>query len=253
MSITSPQIDLSPRTTTGCNRLLESMSHADFALLEPHLKLVTLHRDQVLFEAGDNVTHTHFPCEGAVTAIMILNEEGKYLEAATIGREGAIGGIVSQGHKPAYGCGIVQIPGKALRMPSDRLEEAKRRSPAIADLFCRYADYLLAQVMQFSACNAFHNVEQRLCRTLIMAQDRTGEDVLDFTQQSLADSLGVQRTTVTMIARDLEAKGVLRTRRGRIQLFDRHGLERRACGCYVAIEDHFARLLPKVSAAVNAA
>jgi CRP-like cAMP-binding protein len=252
MSIISPEIQLSAQTTNGCNRLLESMSPSDFALLEPHLKLITLHRDQILFEAGDDVTHIHFPCEGAVTAIMILNEEGKYLEAATIGREGAIGGIVSHGHKPAYGCGLVQIPGKALRLPSERLEEAKRRSPALADLFCRYADYLLAQVMQFSACNAFHNVEQRLCRTLIMAQDRTGEDMLDFTQQSLADSLGVQRTTVTMIAKDLETKGVIRTRRGHIQLLQRSALEKRACGCYVSIEEHFARLLPNVQGALSA-
>jgi CRP-like cAMP-binding protein len=252
MSIISPEIHLSAQTTNGCNRLLESMSPSDFALLEPHLKLITLHRDQILFEAGDDVTHIHFPCEGAVTAIMILNEEGKYLEAATIGREGAIGGIVSHGHKPAYGCGLVQIPGKALRLPSERLEEAKRRSPALADLFCRYADYLLAQVMQFSACNAFHNVEQRLCRTLIMAQDRTGEDMLDFTQQSLADSLGVQRTTVTMIAKDLETKGVIRTRRGHIQLLQRSALEKRACGCYVSIEEHFARLLPNVQGALSA-
>lgn len=253
MSIISPEIHLSPRTTTRCNRLLESMSPSDFGVLEPHLEQVTLHRDQILFEPGDEVAHTHFPCEGAITAIMIVNEEGRYLEAATIGREGAIGGIVSHGHKPAYGCGLVQSPGKALRLPSEHLEEAKRQSPTIADLFCRYADYLLAQVMQFSACNAFHNVEQRLCRTLIMAQDRTGEEVLDFTQQSLADSLGVQRTTVTMIAKDLETRGVIRTRRGRIQLLERHSLERRACGCYLAIEDHFARLLPKVGAAVNAA
>ena len=247
MSITSPEIELSPRTTTGCNRLLESMSPADYALLQPHLKLVTLHRDQILFEAGDEVTHTHFPCEGAVTAIMILNEDGKYIEAATIGREGAIGGIVSHGHRPAYGRGVVQVPGHALRIATERLEDAKRQSPLMADLFARYADYLLAQVMQFSACNAFHNVEQRLCRILVMAQDRTGEEMLDFTQQSLADSLGVQRTSVTAVVKALEDKGLIRGSRGRIQVLDRGGLEEGACGCYAAIDEHFQRLLPKVA------
>ena len=177
---------------------------------------------------------------------MILNEDGKYVEAATIGREGAIGGVVSHGHRPAFGRGVVQIPGHALRIHTDRLEEAKRRSPQLADLFARYADYLLAQVMQFSACNAFHNVEQRLCRILIMAQDRTGEDSLDFTQQTLADSLGVQRTSVTAAAKALEDKGIIRTRRGRIHVAERASLKNCACGCYLAIEDHFERLLPRV-------
>jgi CRP-like cAMP-binding protein len=201
----------------------------------------------VLFEPGDDVIATYFPCEGAVTAIMILTEDGKYIEAATIGREGAIGGIVSQGHKPAFGRGIAQIPGQALKLSSDRLEEAKRRSPRIADLFARYADFLIAQVMQFSACNAFHSVEQRLCRMLVMAQDRTGESELNFTHQILADSLGVQRTTVTTILRDMEARGLVRTRRRHVQLADRAAIERCACSCYHSLEEHFGRLLPKVA------
>jgi DNA-binding MarR family transcriptional regulator len=179
---------------------------------------------------------------------MILTEEGKYIEAATIGREGAIGGIVSHGSRPAFGRGVVMIPGNGLRIPTDRLEEAKLRSPRLADLFARYADYLLAQVMQFSACNAFHTVEERLCRVLIMAQDRTALSVLDFTQQALADSLGAQRTTVATVAKGLEDRGVIRTRRGKIEIRDRAGMERCACGCYAAIEDHFGRLLPKVEA-----
>jgi CRP-like cAMP-binding protein len=247
MTLTTPRLEVDLRASSGCNRLLGALSESDFALIEPHLKSVPLSRGQVLFEPGDDVAYTHFPCEGAVTAIMIMNEDGRLVEAATIGREGAIGGIVSQGHKPAFGCGVVHIPGRALRLHSDRLEEAKQRSPRIADLFARYADYLLAQVMQFASCNALHSVEQRLCKALIMAQDRTGEDMLDFTQQALADSLGVQRTSVTGTAKALEDRGLIRNRRGRIQVTDRDGLEALACGCYDAIEEHFDRLLPKVA------
>jgi CRP-like cAMP-binding protein len=246
MTLTTPRLDVDLRASSGCNRLLGALREEEFALLEPYLKPVTLSRGQVLFEPGDDVAFTHFPSEGAVTAIMIMDEDGKLVEAATIGREGAIGGIVSQGHKPAFGCGVVHIPGRALRLSSERLEDAKQQSPRIADLFARYADYLLAQVMQFSSCNAFHNVEQRLCRALIMAQDRTGDEVLDFTQQGLADTLGVQRTSVTSVAKALEDKGLIRTQRGRIQILDRDGLEAGACGCYHAIEEHFRRLLPKV-------
>lgn len=242
MTLATPAFDFDLRPEMGVNRLLAALTPTDYAHLAPHLKPTTLERDRVLFEPGDDIAVTHFPCEGAVTAILIVGEDGRQIEAATIGREGAIGGIVSHGHRPAFGRGVVQISGQALRLSTDRLEEAKQRSPRIADLFNRYADYLLAQVMQFSACNALHTVEQRLCRVLLMAQDRTGDDVLDFTQQALADALGVQRTSVTGVAHFLEEQGLLRTRRGRIQLLDRSGLMRRACECNAALENHFGRL-----------
>lgn len=248
MTMTAPRADEGFRAATCGNRLLASLGPGELALLQPYLRHVELDRGKVLFEPGQDVIQTHFPCEGTVTAIMILTEEGKYIEAATIGREGAIGGIVSHGSRPAFGRGVVQIPGPGLRIATDKLEEAKMRSPKLADLFSRYADYLLAQVMQFAACHAFHTVEQRLCRVLIMAQDRTGDSVLDFTQQALADSLGAQRTTVATTAKSLEDRGIISTRRGRVRIDDRAGLERAACGCYAAIEDHFARLLPTVEA-----
>jgi CRP-like cAMP-binding protein len=248
MTLTTPRLDAALRPLAGCNRLLEALSAVDFDLIQKHLRPTALAAGQVLFEPGDDIVASYFPCEGAVTAIMIVTEDGKYIEAATIGREGAIGGIVSHGHKPAFGRGVVQIAGQALRLSSDQLEEAKRKSPRIADLFARYADFLIAQVMQLSACNGLHSVEQRLCRMLVMAHDRTGEQELDFTQQTLADSLGVQRTTITAVVKELEERGVVRTRRGHIQLADRAAVERCACSCYRSLDEHFGRLLPKVPA-----
>ena len=123
-----------------------------------------------------------------------------------------------------------------------KLEEAKGRSGHIRNLFCRFSDYLLAQVMQSAACNAFHPIEARAARWLLTAQDRAGSRI-ELTQEALAKLLGAQRTTVNAVARILQDEGLISSRRGAIQVVDRVGLMRRACECYGAIESHFGGII----------
>jgi hypothetical protein len=228
------------------NRLLAALSPRDFAVLAPHLDRVTLPRGRVLFEPGDEVDITFFPCHRTMTSLLVVTLDGHEVEAATIGREGAVGGIVSEGHKPAYGRAVVQVAGDAMAIATAHLELAKTGSTRFGDLFSRYADALLAQMMQSVACNALHRVEERCARWLLAAHDRAGDQIIHLTQESLAEMLGVQRTTVSTVTAELAARGLLRTHRGRVEILDRKGLERASCECYRAVEDHFARLLPEV-------
>jgi len=228
------------------NRLLAALSARDFAVLEPHLELVVLHRGKVLFEPGDEVTTTYFPCHRTMASLLIVTRDGREVEAATIGREGAVGGIVSEGHKPAFGRALVQVGGEALAINTSHLEAAKTGSPRFGDLFSRYADALLAQMMQSVACNALHRTEERCARWLLATHDRAGDKMIHLTQEALAEMLGVQRTTVTAVTGALQERGLIRTHRGRVEVLDRPGLERAACECYRAVEDHFTRLLPEV-------
>jgi len=228
------------------NRLLAALSLRDFEVLAPHLERVDLPRGKVLFEPGDDVTTTCFPCHRTMASLLIVTRDGREVEAATIGREGAVGGIVSEGHKPAFGRAVVQVGGEALCIPTSHLEAAKNGSARFGDLFSRYADALLAQMMQSVACNALHSVEERACRWLLATHDRAGDNLIQLTQQSLADMLGVQRTTVTAVTGALAARGLIRNHRGGVEVVDRRGLERAACECYRAVEDHFATLLPEV-------
>lgn len=229
------------------NRLLAALSTRDFAVLQPHLEPVALPRGKVLFEPGDDVVTTYFPCHRTTASLLIVTRDGREVEAATIGREGAIGGIVSEGHKPAFGRAVVQIPGDAYAIPTSHLEAAKIGSPRFGDLFSRYADALLAQMMQGVACNALHRAEERCARWLLAVHDRAGDKIIHLTHESLAEMLGVQRTTVTMVTGELQARGLIRTRRGGVEVIDRPGLERAACECYAAVEEHFAKLLPEVA------
>ncbi len=228
------------------NRLLRAMGRADRDLLRPHLHPIELRKGMVLIEAGEDVTRCYFPCDGTIAALVVALPDGTLTETATVGREGAIGGIVSLGQKPAFARAVVQVGGNALWIDSERLEACKDSSNSFRDLISRYADCLLAQVLQSVACNALHSLEPRFCRWLLHVQDRTGGSDVPLTQEVLAEMLGVQRTTVTAVAASLQAKGLIQTRRGRIAVIDRAGLEAIACACHGAVVDHFERLLPGV-------
>lgn len=238
---------LSDTSALRANRLLAALPNAVLQDIAPHLRALTLERGRVLFEPGDDVDLTHFPTRSAIISLQLVTRDGREVEAASIGREGAAGGIVSSGHKPAYGRAVVQIAGPVLVIATEQLEAAKRRRPEIADLFSRYADALLAQVMQSVVCNALHPVEQRACRWLLATHDRSETDIIRLTQQSLAEMLGVQRTTVSGVAKTLEHRGLIRQHHGHVEVLDRDGLEEACCECYRAVEDHFNLLLPEVA------
>jgi len=236
---------MSREIETG-NRLLDSLSLRDLRVLMPSLQHLTLDRGTVLLEPGEDVVQVYFPGPGTVAALVLTMHNGKSAEAAMIGMEGALGGVISEGNKPAFARGVAEIAGPALALSTDALESAKERSPSLRDHFARYADCLLAQVLQSVACNAVHDFDSRLARWLLAAQDRCGHTELKVTQEFLSEMLGVRRTYATRIAGILEARGSIRRGRGTITIVDRAKLERQACECYGYLRRHFEHLLPGV-------
>ena len=226
------------------NRLLAGLAAPDRAALAPHLEAVSLSRGEVLFHPGDEVEQIHFPCGSTVVSLVTVLADGRAAEAATIGREGAVGGIVSGGSKPAFCRAAAQIAGPALRLEAARLETAKGASAALRDRFARYADCLVAQLQQSVVCNAVHPLEARLCRWLLTTQDRVGDADLPLTQDALAEMLGTRRSTVTPVAGELQRRGLIAYRRGRVRVLDRAGLQRAACECHAALRRHFDRVAP---------
>ncbi len=226
------------------NLLLRSLSNADYSLIAQHLVSIQVERGTTIFQAGDDVTHVVFPCDGTVISLVIIFPDGGSVEAAVIGREGAAGGVISHGHKPAFTHAIVQISGRAIRLSSESLEKARNISHSFQKAMAAYSDCLLAQVLQSVACNAVHNILERCCRWLLIAQDRFGFDEVPLTQELLAEMLGVQRTTVTEVMRSLQERQVLSYHRGRITILDRPALEALTCPCYASVRDHFERVMP---------
>lgn len=225
------------------NRLLKALPAEALALIEPQLAPVSMLRGDVLFEASDPIEHVYFPQSGVVSLVALMRD-GASVEAATIGREGAVGILTDAGARHASTRGVVQIPGRARRIEVARFRAALERSPAIAELVDKYTEALLAQILQTVACNALHSVEQRFCRWLLTCRDRTGSDVVPLTQEAVAEMLGVQRTTVTAAARNLHDQGLIRYRRGLIECIDVAGLHGSACECYCVVRARFEQLLP---------
>jgi CRP-like cAMP-binding protein len=166
------------------------------------------------------------------------------VETSSTGREGAVGVQCGFGPRLSFTRATVQIPGKFSAISAVRFEHAVSRSPALRDLILRYIEMLWAEAQQNTACNAIHDGSSRLCRWLLQCADRTGSDQLLLTQEFLAEMLGVRRTTVTLLAQELQKQGILRYSRGRITILDRAALEARACECYGAVKHD--NLLPRI-------
>jgi CRP-like cAMP-binding protein len=220
------------------NRLLSTFSREARALIEPFGEMIELRSGEVVLARGDQVRFSIFPVGPTMISMTVELSGGRTVEVASVGREGAVGGIVSCGQAPAFSRADVLVPGPALRVPMEALEDAKKRSQFIGNLFCRFSDYLLAQVMQSVVCNSYHSIPERAARWLLHAQDRAG-DRIELTQEAFAGLLGVQRTTVNAVVRDLAAEGLIATGRGNLRVTDRAGLKRRACECYQRLQDHF--------------
>lgn len=228
------------------NRLLAALKARDFDLLAPSLERVHLEPGTILFEPGEDVSHVCFPHPGMIAALVLNLADGNSAEAAMVGQEGAIGGVISEGDKPAFARGLVQIGGEAMRLPIEKLDKAKLRSPSLRDHFARYADCLLAQSLQSVACNAVHSLDARLARWLLTLQDRLESDELRITQEFMSQMLGVHRPYTTRIIGDLEKKGCIEKSRGTVTVTDRKKLEHCACECYSTLRHHFERVLPGV-------
>jgi CRP-like cAMP-binding protein len=204
---------------------------------------VTLDKGALLYDPGDLIDTVYFP-DDCVISLMTLMESGSAIESATIGREGALGLMAAVSPRQSLSRAIVQVAGRARRISAPHLHRAWEQSAQIRDLVDRHNEALFAHVIHSVACNALHSVEARFCRWLLSCHDRIDSNTVSLTQEFLADMLGVQRTTVTVVARALQAAGLIRYRRGVVDILDRPGLEAIACECYGAVRRNYERLLP---------
>jgi hypothetical protein len=226
------------------NALLAKLREEDRLRLAPHMVVTDLPAKTILQRAGENVVDTWFPCGPAMAAFSVwVDEASPAVEVGLVGSEGAVGGIVSNGNVPAFATWRVQASGRFLRLKTNALEQCKLDSLTLRHWFSRYSDCLLAQIFQTAACNATHTIIQRTAKWLLGSAARTGRVEFEMTQEQLAEMLGVGRTFVTRIVRQLRDEGVIDTRRGVFIVKDEAALRRKSCRCTTAIEDHFDTVL----------
>jgi biotin operon repressor len=225
------------------NNLLDRLQQNDFDLISAHLKPIHAASNQILYDHGQNIGTVYFPCGTTLVSFLISTVDGGAVETMLVGREGAVGGIVSQGKLPAYSKIMVQFGGDFLTLPINVLDEAKSRSRSLDNLFARYADCTMAQIFQSTACNAAHTIEQRTAKWILAAVDRTGETEVPLTQERLSAMLGVGRSYISRVIGRFKQEKILSVRRGYLVILNRDLLVRKSCACNDAVRAHFDTVL----------
>lgn len=228
------------------NNLIAALNSADRNLIQAHSRTVRLRSGTILYEPGSLVGAAYFPLGDAVATFHVVMEDGSAVEIAMVGREGAVGGIVSSGRLEAYGRSNVMHGGYFARIECSALEILKSNSPGIRDLLSRYADCLLAQIFQSVGCNAVHDLEKRAAKWLTAAVDRTGTNHVVMTQEQFGSLLGIARSYASRLIQHFRADGLVQTRRGALVVSDVEALRRRACNCNDLVQAHFDQVLAGV-------
>jgi len=235
------------------NYILRALSPHEFESIGPELELVSMSCAEVLYEVNEKLQYAYFPTTATASLLCGL-EDGTSVEVAVVGSEGMLGVSIFMGGETALTQAIVHSTGHGYRISAKSLREALarsggRRSGTLQQLLLRYAQTLIVQMAQTTACNRRHSVEQQLCRWLLLNFDRMHSSSLTMTQELIANMLGVRRESITEAARKLQRAGILNYRRGHIEVTNRAELETHVCECYSILKKESERLLIDLLAA----
>jgi CRP-like cAMP-binding protein len=217
------------------NHFLDGLEPCDIEALQPHLRKVVLEQNQALATAWRPVVRSILPINAIISVILEM-QDGRQVETRTIGCESGFGLLHVLGSAMSFETVTTQVGGEAYVVDQRVFAAWARESPTMLESIVRHGQATIVQSAQAVACNALHDVKQRLARWLLMTQDRVSCEQLPLTQQHLATMLAVQRTTVTAAASELQKEGAIVYTRGRITVLNRSLLMKRSCECYETIE-----------------
>jgi CRP-like cAMP-binding protein len=235
---------MSPVPSAKDNQLLAALPQSEYQVLLPDLEFIPMPTGKVVYESGAAIAHVYFPATSVVSLIYVL-ETGASAEISVVGSEGLVGiALFMGGGGSTPSQAVVQSAGHGYRLRSAVVRSQFEKSGALMDIFLRYTQALITQMSQTAACNRHHTLDQQLCRWLLRNLDRRQGAHLEMTQESIANLLGVRREGVTDAALKLQRAGLIRYTRGKIEILDRAGIERRSCECYEVVKKEYERLLP---------
>ena len=224
------------------NFLLASLPDVEFERVQTHLELTPLKLGRVLYESGDRLDYVYFPTT-AIISLLYIMENGSTAEIGVVGNDGILGIALFMGGDTTPNRAVVQSAGEAFKMKASDLRDEFTLGGVFHNLLLRYTQALITQISQTAVCNRLHSVEQQLGRWLLLSHDRLSNDTLVMTHDLISNMLGVRREGVTMAARKLAARKLIKNVRGSITILDRQGLEQAACECYEVVNNEYNRLL----------
>jgi CRP-like cAMP-binding protein len=223
-------VPLEPVADPRENNFLLALPPTAYATLRQYLTQREFSPGRILWNAGDRPAQLYFPQSGLIS-MRVPTTDGYGIETGSIGREGVAGIESTFGADATVTFGVAQIGGTYTTIDSEIFFQAVQRNRAIAELAGLAQQWVLWQAQHMAACNATHSAEARLCRWLLLVSDRTENPTIPTTQESIADALGLRRTTITLLTHDLETAGAIHNTRGKIKIRNRALLQDRACSC----------------------
>ncbi len=224
------------------NQLLATLATDERTRFALSAKPVDLEQGQVLYEAGGQLHHVYFPSTSVISCLYTMHD-GPTAEMALVGRDGLVGIFLLLGGETASHRAVVQVGGRALKVPAKIVQAEFARGGNFQWAVLRYTQALITHISQTAVCNRLHSVEQRLCRWLLLCHDLVKSPELLMTQEYIANVLGGRRESVTVAAGRLQDAGLIHYSRGHIRLLNRQGLEASACECYRIVRDENDRLI----------
>ena len=203
--------------------------------MRPHLKYVDLPSHLSLHEPTQTIEFVYFPNRGMVSQA-VVTKDGGTVEIGVVGNEGYVGAGLAVGLSRSSVREIIQIAGDGFQMRGHDLEHIMSSAPQLRMLLGRHTGLQAMQVAQTAACNRLHDIQQRLSRWLLMAQDRADSGVLAITHDFIATMMGTDRSTVSVAAASLQKKGIIQYVHGAVNVTSRRKLEKTSCECYAVIQ-----------------
>lgn len=225
------KIPVLPQLEKTANELLLSMPKEIRLELQSEMRVVNFERGGSIYEIGDAFDYVYFP-NNLVASRLAIMEDGAMIEVGLIGREGLIGVAALVGAKTANNMTVAETAGSAVRVRTKVLRDLFRSNFKLQSLILGYYHDFLTQISQRAACRCRHSVAQQLCAWLLQVNDRTNDNDLTLTQETIAHRLGARRASITVAINELEKLGYLDCKRGHIIISNRGGLEKLACECY---------------------
>ena len=218
-------------TMQPTNRLLHSLSHESRQLLLRRSTAVSLPAQTVFYKPGETPQYGWFLTSG-LASIVAFTTGDQTTGVGRMGNEGVVGSLhlLGPGRIPSQ-C-FMQMSGSALRIAFSDLQQVFQSSPEIRARLLELIQEQVAVLHQSAACHLHHEAKERFASCLLAINDRTQLGTLEITQKLFAEMLGIKRSTVSVLAGDLQTRGLIAYGRGKIRILDRKKLEAAACSCY---------------------
>lgn len=235
--------DAPPPQSQISNRLLSVLPPDEFTFLQPHLQAVSFPSGHFVALAGDSLKRCYFPNSGMIS-LLAETPNGSGIEVGFTGVEGMVGTPLLLGKNSMPYQALVQVPSDGYVADIAQVTQLFAKGGVFHDSVLRYAYLVIRQITQSAVCNHFHTIHSRLCRWLTVLCERSGRSDLQLTHEFLSHMLGVQRTTISSIAVELQRVDVINYRRGHIEIIDLDRLRAAACECYRIMTAEYAEMRP---------